>query len=153
MDPQLRDALLNAGALLLTGLFTVLTPIILVLVRRGVRHLEKMADVQLSEKQRQQIDWAVETAITYTEEQARKRMLAGKDPEPMNGNAKRVVARETARSLAPDRLHQLTDEQLEDVIDARVNRLRPALIASNYPPPPISISPVVRIDVGNGEPE
>jgi hypothetical protein len=144
MDPQIRELLFNGLALLLTALVTVLTPVIVMLVRRGVKHLEKMADVQLSEKQLKQIDWAVETAIRYTEEVARKRLAAGQ-LQPMSGEAKREVAVTAARSLAPDRLHTLSDTQLEDVIDARVNKLRPALFASKYPPPASSPPPATEV--------
>jgi hypothetical protein len=144
LDPDTTKLLFEALAVLLTALVTVLTPLIVLAVRRGVRYLGKMADVQLTEKQLKQIDWAVETAITYAEEQARKRIVAGK-LQPMSGDAKREVAREAARSLAPDRLHTLSDGQLEDVIDARVNRLRPKLIASNYPPPPSVLPPDYRV--------
>lgn len=121
----------------ITAVVAIVAPLLLLAVRQAVAYLEKISSVKLSEQSRQDIEYAIDTAIRYAEEEARRRARTG--DFPLRGENKRNLARVKARSFARDGLHQIADIDLNDLIDARVNTLRPSM----HPPALDSVRPEI----------
>lgn len=123
---------------IITGISSVLVPVLIYALRRFLNYLERNYQIRVEQKTKTDLEWALTSAIHFAEEEARRRLTHG---YKVVGEEKRDVARRTARSLMPDKLHYLADGQLNDLIDSRVNTLRPSM---SPPPPPtfnISVAP------------
>lgn len=126
----------------LGSVVTLVTPVVALYVRRGALAIARVADVQLTDEQLKQLDGYVAIAIRYVEELVRKRARGLVAEAPQTPEAKRELAIQVARDLAPDDLATFTDGKIAMVVDAQVGALRasqPASIslrAGSIPPLP-----------------
>jgi hypothetical protein len=134
-------SLLEIALAAFTAVIAVASPFLVMYARRGAQAAAKLADVTLTDEQLKQLDVWVTYAISFVEEQVRKRAkglaATAMATTPVE---KRELAIKVARELAPDDLRQFTDRALEMVIDAKVQDRRvsvaPAALARPSLPPP-----------------
>lgn len=109
-EPTVWITLVNQ--LVIPILALVLTPIITSLVNRLLMMLQKKWDIELSQKQLDQIDQIVREALAYAEEQAHKAVKG--DKSSMSGSEKLTIAidyiQKKSRAL---NLHSLASEKSE----------------------------------------
>lgn len=97
----------------------VLTPLLVVLVRRLLRLLEDKTNMELAEKHELLVDELVRKGISYAEEQANKALKAGK---PINSDDKKSAAvKMVMDQLEEMNLHRTAAEKIAEKVESRLN--------------------------------
>jgi len=103
-------------------LVTLVLPVLLILLKRGVDLFEKKTKVTISQDNRAQLDELVVKAIYYVEEQARKAVKDGQ--EPTDGPTKLELAIDFIKSAAAVAGVDLTGADLVKLIEAKLPEVR-----------------------------
>lgn len=139
------DVVLTAAG----SLLALSTPFIVLYARKAAQGLAGLRDVTLTDEQLRQLDTWVTYAISFVEEQVRRRAKGlAASALVQTPEEKRQLAVKVARELAPDDLKGFSDKTLEMVIDAKVQDRRvslaptgPATTPSLPPIPPAARLP------------
>jgi len=107
----------------LTFLVTLLTPIFLVFVNKGIKLFEQKTKIDIAERHEALINMCISSGIAYAHEQGRKALKA--DAEPAKGEEKKIMAMETAMAkLQSLGVLEQDADALARLIDARLNQER-----------------------------
>lgn len=136
-SPAVVNEVFNWAAILKEFVTLVAIPVALYALRKGYLLAEKHLGIKLSAEQKADGEQAIVKGLRWSEEQARKKLLAG---QPVPGEVKMQAAIIKAREFSKNGLHTLSDLELEDLIEAKLNVERP-LLSSAPPPPTPSILP------------
>lgn len=144
LSPEDLATLQTALLALAAAVFTALGVLAIAASRRALKYLSALTGVKESDALQSSIDNAITGGIHYAEEWADKRIrkIGAKD---VDGDDKRSVAKDFARSIAPKALAEVSETQLDMLVDAKVQSLRPLMSApispSSAPPGMNSINP------------
>jgi hypothetical protein len=117
------DYLKVVGENLLPVVFTILTPILLLLVKRLVSYLEKKWDFQITQSQEYDLMDLISRAIAYAEEKAMAALKTGDDIP--DGAKKLEIALEFAMSeIKRMKLDEMAKEKLTQLIESVLNKKR-----------------------------
>lgn len=119
MSDEIRNTLLQLGVILLS----VATPLLLGYVRMLARRLAALLEIQLSEKQWNDVDAALEIAVHRADELGRTQLARGLE---ISSGEKLQAAIETARRVGPRGLSDYDDTALRDMVEAKLHAMRSA---------------------------
>jgi 3-oxoacyl-(acyl-carrier-protein) synthase len=126
----------------LVALGIILTAVFTWIGRKIVKLIEKNTSLKASEHMLKQVDVIAAWAAAATEQAFRKYVLSPNQTVDDKNKEKLQAAIETARRhLPPDVSSKITDEQLQDVIEAKVGQMRMSTPVVGVTLPPLSLSP------------
>jgi len=142
VTPEQTDPILTLVLIAISAIFSLLTAGALWLKKKGLEQTERATGIKASDGASKTIDQIITTVIAYAEEQARKYARGLSTSAPATGADKLQVAKSAARSIAPAGiLESVSEEQLEILIEAKLQSLRPSMSPPSLPPVPRSSLP------------
>ncbi len=120
------DYLKIIGENILPVLFTILTPILILLVKRLVVYLEKKWSFKMTIEQQKKLNDLIEDSVAFAEEKAKQAMRT--DPAGLPDGAKKL---DTALGFAMEQIERLgldkmAEEALAKLIESKLFKMRVA---------------------------
>lgn len=136
LSPEDLATLQTALLALAAAAFSALAILAIAAGRKALSYLSALTGIKQSEALNSIADNAITASIHYAEEWTDKQIR--KLGQPVGGAEKREVAKTFARSIAPQALAHVTEDQLDMLVDAKVQSMRPFMPSS----PPAGIPSV-----------
>jgi hypothetical protein len=125
LSPEDLATLQTAALALVAAAFTALSILAIAAGRRALKYLSQLTGIKESDALQQLGDSAITAGIHYAEEFCNKKIRELGSARSVEGEEKRAIAKNVARSLAPAALASVSEDQLDMLVDAKVQSMRP----------------------------
>jgi len=125
LTPDDAQSLSAAVMLAIGALFSLILVFGLRLARKATKQFEVATGIKLTEAQHRTIDDVVTKGIHLAQEHARKVARGLLTSASVTPQDKLEIAKSAARSLAPKALAEVSEDQLEILIEAKLASMRP----------------------------